>query len=247
MLLLAAMMFMPSAPTRAEGISSEQADAILKELKSIRKLLERVEKQGLARAPVQRPKAVAVQVSTKGRPVLGSPDAPITLVEFTDYQCPYCSRFSKTTLPQIRKQYIDTGKVRLVVKDLPLAFHVNARRAAEAAHCAGDQGQYWSMHDVLYQNTKQLGDADLYTYAEQISLDVDAFRQCLDSDRYVAAIDKDLAEARDVGITGTPTFVIGRTSDDVINGTILRGAQPFVAFEQRIKLLLEKTKAQAGS
>src|SRR5665213_2353557 len=134
------------------GITRQQADDILSELKAIRQLLEKQYRPG---APGRLPPMPEIPQTGKlrleGGFSLGSNDAPVTIVEFTDYQCPFCRGFESTTFSEIRKKYIDTGKVRFVVRDLPLAeMHPDAMQAAEAAHCAGDQGQFWRMHDVLF-------------------------------------------------------------------------------------------------
>ena len=139
------------APAGAEPMTKEQGDAILKELKQIRKELQEI-KKGTLRGPRRGPaRPTTAKVETKDSPSLGDPEAPITLVEFTDYQCPFCRRFYTNTLSKIKAQYIDTGKVRLVLRDLPLAFHSKARPAAKATHCAGEQGKYWEMHDALFE------------------------------------------------------------------------------------------------
>jgi protein-disulfide isomerase len=237
------------APVGAEGLTEQQGQAILNELRQIRQLLQRMERRGASVASQHRPQAAPVKakVSSKGRPLLGDPDAPLTLVEFTDYQCPFCNRFFKTTFPALKKAYIDTGKVRFVVKDLPLPIHKNARKAAQAAHCAGDQGRFWAMHDTLYENAAELEETALLGYAEALSLDLPAFRGCLASDRHFAAIDGDAAEAAAAGIRGTPGFVLGLTTDDFIDGVHIRGAQPFAAFDKQIKALLQKvTSAKRG-
>lgn len=237
------------APARADGLTERQGQAILNELRQIRQLLQRMERSGAAvtAQPRRRPVAANMRVSSKGRPTLGDPDAPITLVEFTDYQCPFCNRFFKTTFPALKKAYIDTGKMRFVVKDLPLAFHANARKAAQAAHCAGDQGKFWAMHDILYSNATRLQEAALAGYADRISLDLPAFLGCLESGRHLATIDSDAAEAGAAGIRGTPSFVLGPSTDDVIGGVHIRGAQPFAVFEGQIKALLQKVaRAKSG-
>ena len=242
-------------PALAQGMSVEQGEAILEELKAIRGLLERMEGRGLPSAPsAARPQAARPQaaparisVSAKGRPALGDPDAPLTLVEFTDYQCPFCNRFFKTAFPEIKKKYIDSGKLRLVIKDLPLAFHANAREAAQAAHCAGEQGRFWPLHDKLYENATRLEAANLPGYATQAGLEAAAFRDCLASERHLTAIDGDAAEAGRVGITGTPSFVLGPTTVDAIEGVKIVGARPLAAFEAEIEALLaEVGKAPAA-
>ncbi len=227
-------------PASADDLTEAQGDAILVELRQIRQLLEKMQQQATppaeARRAVQNTRAKA---STSNRPVLGADDAPLTLVEFTDYQCPYCSRFFATTLPGIKEKYIDAGLVRLVIKDLPLAMHPNARSAAVAAHCAGEQGQFWAMHDSLFANNRQLQDEHLAQYAHDIGLDPERFQECLGSDRHDAMIDADVAEAKSQGITGTPTFIVGRTTDNVIEGVKLRGVQPVETLRAYFDTLLK--------
>jgi len=220
----------------AETVSNNRDDAILQELKQIRVLLERIEKKGLAAPAPRKPQITTAQLSTKGRPAMGKDDAPVTIVEISDYQCPYCKRFVDNTFPQLKKEYIDTGKVRLVFKDLALPFHKNARKAAQAAHCAGDQGKYWEMHDVLFKNAKQLDEKYLPEYALSISLDQDEFATCLNSNQHLDDINRSAAEVNQTGLTGTPSFVIGKTTGDVIKGDVVRGAQPFAS----LKIFIDK-------
>ena len=135
-----------AAETAPPAIDQDASQAILQELKEIRRVLEKIERQGLAQ-PAQRPdtpQTASVSIG-KDNPILGAPDAPVTVVEFMDYQCPYCKRFIQSTFPLLKRDFIDTGKVRWIVRDLPLDFHPNARKAAQAAHCAGEQGKFWKM------------------------------------------------------------------------------------------------------
>jgi len=189
----------------------------------------------------------AAKAPTKGRPFLGRADAPVTLVEFTDYQCPYFSRFYKNTLPALKRDYIDTGKVRLVLKDLPLSFHAHARKAAQAAHCAGEQNAFWPMHDKLFENNRALEAGKLPGYATALGLDGTSFTACLASDRHMTAIDADAGQARATGITGTPSFIVGKSTDDVIDGLGIRGAQPFAVFKANIDKLLAQAGANADT
>ena len=143
---------------KSEAITKEQADEIVGELKQIRQLLEKQQEQ-LARVMAQQPSAVRlpperVQMNVgHGWHSIGRPDAPVTLVEFADYQCPFCKRFHKNTYAELKKTYIDTGQVRFVSRDFPMEFHPLALRAAEAARCAGDQNKYWEMRDALYSTS----------------------------------------------------------------------------------------------
>ena len=233
------------APAQPEPLTSAQGDAILKELAAIRGTLEKIEKQGDANT--RRPAAQAqlpptASVSIENRPVFGNADAKVTVVEFTDYQCPYCRRFMQTTYPRLKKDYIDTGKVRWVVRDLPLGFHKQARIAATAANCAGEQGRYWEYRERLFQNQSQLLPENLEQYAKQAGIDAAAFSTCLNSDRFEAMFEKDAQAAASERITGTPTFVIGtlRKNQTVIGKRVV-GAQPYPVFQGEIDRLLNAT------
>jgi protein-disulfide isomerase len=177
-----------------------------------------------------------VRASTAGAPFLGRADAPVTIVEFSDYQCPFCQRFFATTLPAIKKDYIDVGKVRYVFRDYPLdQLHPLARKAAEAAHCAGEQGKYWEMHDALFRNPATLAPPQLADHARSIGLDGPAFAECLASGRHAARVERGLADGAAAGVRGTPAFVIGKTkASDVVEGTPIRGAQPLDTFRRII-------------
>lgn len=162
---------------------------------------------------------------------LGLLSAPVTIVEFSDYQCPYCKRFSINTLPEIQENYIDTGEVRYVYRDLPLSFHTNAKKAAEAAECAGEQNKYWEMHDKLFEEGVAGGVDSYKQYAADLGLKIDEFNNCLDSGAMTGEVDNDIADAQELGISGTPTFLI---NDDRIVG-----AQPYENFESVIESNLE--------
>ena len=229
----------------SSAMSQGQAAAILHELQEIRKLLE--DQQGGARpaAPAQaaaRPQSA--EVSIAGAHSLGSADAPIVIVEFTDYQCPFCSRFASTTFDELKSKYIDTGQVRLVSRDLPLPMHNNAEQAAYAARCADEQGKYWEMREVMFQNINALDDAALLGYAADLGLDGAGFEACLGSGKYEEAVRADVAAAGAIGISGTPSFVLGRApgdadaDSDTVTGNIIVGAQPFATFDAQIQALL---------
>ena len=165
---------------------------------------------------------------------LGDENAPVTLVEFTDYQCPFCQQAFQTTFPEIKEKYIDTGDVFFVVRDLPLSFHGNAHAAAEAARCAGKEGKYFEMHDTLFERQDEwiVGSPDekFKQYAQDLGLS--SFASCYDGGEFAGVVDDDLALASKVGASGTPTFFI--------NGTQVVGAQPFAAFETVIEEELNK-------
>ena len=172
------------------------------------------------------PPAGKVQVSVDDDAVLGDSDAPVTMIEFSDYECPFCGRHFSDTYPQIKKDYVDTGKVKIVFRDFPLSFHPNAQKAAEAAECAGEQGKYYEMHDKLYQNQQALDVASLKAYAQQLGLKTADFNKCLDDGKMASEISKDASEGGSYGVQGTPAFFI--------NGKLVSGAQPFAAFKAAI-------------
>jgi protein-disulfide isomerase len=182
------------------------------------------------------------KVSIDDDPVLGDKNAKITLIDFTDYECPFCKRYFDETLSQIKKDYIDTGKIKYVVRDLPLSFHANAHKEAQAAECAREQGgdeAYFKYHDQIFKRTTSNGTGlaltELSVIANDLGLNGNALQTCLDSDTFKAEVDKDLADAATVGATGTPTFFIGKsTADGVITGTKIVGAQPYSAFKTEI-------------
>lgn len=222
-----------------EGMSSSQADAILQELKQIRQLLEKMQSTAALPGAVQ-PAAPSVpdkvsMAMASGWYSIGREDAPVTMVEFADYQCPYCKRFHTDTFAEIKKNYIDTGKVRFISRDLPLDFHPNALKAAQAAHCAGDQGKFWEMRDALISHAEDLGHDSIVKYASGISLNITAFSSCLDGEKYKALLQKEIADAGNLAISGTPTFVLGKVSGDKLIGQRIVGAMPYSAFEGEIK------------
>ena len=235
-----------AAPDKAAatGISQDVANEILKELKEIRRVLEKIENKTGTQGANRPSQPRNAKISTKGKPSLGSVDAPITVVEFTDYQCPYCLRFSKTTFPPLKKKYIDTGKVRWVALNMPLSFHKDARKAAQGAHCAGEQNKFWEMRHALFEHPKELGVKDLSKHAKSLKLDVKAFDACMSSNRYLDAIDKDAKDAAAVRLTGTPSFIIGKTTKDQIDGRVVIGAQPLNVFDATIMKLLENIKTK---
>jgi len=215
-------------------ITRQQADDILNELRQIRQLLERQSKPGLpSRMPAVVPQTGKLRLD--GGFSLGSSDAPLAIVEFTDYECPFCRQFESTTFAEIRKKYIDTGKVRFVIRDFPLDGHPDAMPAAEAARCAGDQGKFWPMHDALFSDVGKLGQKGLIDYAEALTLDAGTFRSCLESGKHKLEVQNDVQVAASLQINATPSFLIGRITRDEVSGSIVLGALPFSAFEAKLK------------
>jgi protein-disulfide isomerase len=173
---------------------------------------------------------------------LGDPGAPVTIIEFTDLQCPYCARFSLHTFPELQERYIDTGQVRYAARDLPLPMHDFAVPAAVAAVCAGEQGQYWEYRHALFRRQADLGWAPYDELAERAGLDLDAFSRCRADPRSQASVRQDAALARSFGIQSTPTFVIGRLVNGEFQGEIVSGALTIDAISARIEPLLKAAR-----
>jgi len=232
----------PGAPGDLDAIKDlDRLKADIADLKSqLGQVIRLIQRPGLG-GPAALPGPA--RASLADAPALGRQDAPVTLVEFSDYQCPFCGRFFSATLSTLKRDYIDTGKVRLVFRDFPLdRIHPQARKAAEAAHCAGDQGKYWQMHDRLFQNQNALTPPQLSEHARALGLDGAAFENCLTSAKQAERVQKGLEDGLAAGVQGTPGFVVARTkSGDTVEGTLVRGAQPFEVFRHLIdQLLAEK-------
>jgi protein-disulfide isomerase len=172
------------------------------------------------------------RVATADSPARGPANAPIELVEFSDFQCPYCLR-ADPTVRQVLATYGD--RIRFVYRHYPLPNHPNARPAAEAAACAGDQGKFWAYHDRLFTNQTRLTDADLKQHAVEIGIDTAKFNACLDGHATKARVDADMRAGEEAGVNGTPAFFI--------NGRSLSGAQPYEAFKRIIDEELEFKKS----
>ena len=173
-------------------------------------------------------------------PQMGPANAKVTIIEFADYQCPNCRAFWRETLPRIKKEYVDIGKVRIVFRDFPIQeIHPEATITAIAAECAEDQGKYFEFHDKVYREQDRRGRDvvryrvnDLKRWAMEIGLEIASFNECVDSERYKDEVARDFKNGADVGITGTPIFFI--------NGRMIAGAQPFSNFQRVIEEELKK-------
>lgn len=213
-----------------------------RELQGLKDMLQARQAPSAAQAPAAPAPEAQIVLSVDGSAVKGDKNAKVTLVEFTDYQCPFCARHFRDTLPQIENEYIKTGKVRYVLREFPLeSIHPNAFKAAEAANCSGEQGKYWEMHDRLFANQNALAAKDLPGHAQVVGIDSAKFQQCLDSGKYTAKVRKDLNDAQKAGMTGTPTFFLGITDPkgaEIKSVRKLVGAQPYAAFKDAIDTLL---------
>ena len=210
----------------------EGQKAIQKDLEEIRKLLQ---SRPVADTLPKDPIAIADE------PFKGDGKARVAVIEFSDYQCPFCARYSKETFARLQDDYVDTGKVKYIFRDLPLEFHKNAFKAAEAAHCAGEQGKFWEMHDLLFENQAALAPEQLPAYAKSLGLSETGFQRCLESGEFAADIKRDIADAGTAGISGTPTFLIGVVQPGDGRVKVVKklvGAKPYAEFKTAVDSLL---------
>jgi protein-disulfide isomerase len=222
--------FIQENKSRLQGNEAENREKIRASLQQRKLAAQRAQfvqvlwAQGTVVDRLQPPPVVRVQVSTDGAPIRGTADAPVTLVEFSDFHCPFCKRV-QSTLTKVLEKY--PGKIRLLFRHLPLdALHPQARNAAEASWCAQDQGKFWEYHDLLFANAPKAAQDDLKHYAEQSDLDLSKFDSCLLQNTHRDSIQRDIDEITKLGMSGTPAFFI--------NGRPLSGAQPLEKFVQVI-------------
>jgi len=244
----AAAFALPALPAGAQALSEDTGRQILQELRAIRTLMEGLQRE-LEAPPSARPAAqpapsapndrVAIPFPAKGF-TLGRAEAPLVMVEYTDYECPFCRQFHVDSFEQIKRNYVDTGKLRYVSRDFPLEFHRNALPAAAAARCAAEQGKFWELRHTLIVNASKLGPEQVVGYAKEEKLDLARFESCLKSGRHQAAIDADMAEGRNAGVSGTPSFVIGRVTNGRLEGVRIVGALPYMAFAARLDQMLQR-------
>ena len=189
----------------------------------------------------------SAKVSIDDDPVLGNKNAKVTLVEFSDYECPFCKRHFDQVYPDLKKDYIDTGKLKMVFRDYPLPFHdPMATFEAKAATCAREQGgdgTYFKFHDAIFTKTKSNGNGltkdEVYQFAADLGLNQASLKSCADSEKYAEEVKKDITDGGAAGVSGTPSFVIGKSDPTgTITGTIVVGAQPYSAFQAAIEPLL---------
>jgi protein-disulfide isomerase len=226
----------PPSPAQQPTVQ-QQNEEILKELRGIRTLLERLTTPQQPGGPAQ---PQVGRVTNLTGYALGQPDAPLTMVEFTDLQCPFCRQFILTSFGDIKRNWIDTGKLRYISRDFPLDFHAQAMPAARAARCAGEQGKFWEMRLGLMRNANLLTPDYIQKSAADLKIDTKAFAACAVSNKYDADIQAEMQEGTKLGVSGTPTFVMGRTTAAAVEGPIIVGAMPYAQFDAKLKELLAK-------
>lgn len=179
-------------------------------------------------------------IDVTGVPTIGSPEAAVVLIEFSDFQCPYCGRFARESWPILKTEYVDSGRIQMAFRHRPLtALHAQAWRAAEAAECAARQGKFWPLHDALFSTSADLSDAGLSKHAAAVALDQAAFTRCMSGDA-TARVTADNDLASELQFSGTPTFVVGTLRDDgrVDAAKVIAGAAPIAQFRAELDRLL---------
>ena len=220
--------------TLNNDIASIKAD-----LKEIKSRPAQAARPGQAPAP---PPVIEKVVSIDDDPIKGDKNAPITIIEFSDYECPFCKRSYDNVITQIDKEYISKGKVRLVFRDYPLPFHKKAIPAAIAANCAGEQGKYWEVHDFMFEDQKtNLEISTIIDSAGDLGLNKAKFQACINDKSKEKEITKDIEDGQKYGVRGTPSYFIGKTTDgDEMTGTFIRGAQPYIVLKELIEKHLKE-------
>jgi len=212
---------------------------IQKELEEIKALLKKIAEQPAKPSP-SGPVIKDVEFEIGNNPVMGNTSAKFILIEFTDYECPFCSRYARETFPKIMSQYIDKGAIQYAVVDLPLPMHSNAVKAAEASHCAEEQGKFWEIHELLMSKQESLN--DLSSFAVSLNLDVQKFDECVNLGKYADAVNRDIALAQKLGVNAVPGFIIGRVDPSnpgkVTGISMIQGAMPFASFQTELDAAL---------
>lgn len=230
-------------PARAQAIAGDSGQQILQELRAIRQLLEAQQRNAAPRAAQAAADDKVSMAFQAGSQALGRADAPLVMVEYTDYECPFCRQFHLGSFEQIKKSYIDSGKLRYVSRDFPLEMHPNALRAAVAGRCGAEQEKFWELRHSMIVNAGQLKPDHILGYAKNLKLDVGKFRGCMESGRLLDAVESDMAEGRAAGVSGTPTFVIGRLANGRLEGVRMVGAMPYMVFAAKLDEMLAAAKA----
>ena len=209
-----------------------QQQQILASLDELKKMMK-----GPTQPALKPPQTMGVA----GEPYKGEPTAKLAIIEYADFQCPFCRRFEHDIYPQIRASYVDTGKLKYFHRDMPLVFHQGAMPAARAVHCAAEQGKFWEMHDSLLGDAASLSAADIDERAGKLGMNVAELDSCIASNRFADIIQRSVTEANEMQVSGTPTFIIGTldAQGKVMSvKTTVVGASPFEAFKAALDPLL---------
>lgn len=217
----------------------EEVKGLRSEVAELKEQLDNVQVAAAPSAGRAQPAAVS-SIPVNGARRLGDEDATVAVLEFTDFQCPYCKRHHDQSFVELKTNYVDTGKVQYLSMDFPLSFHPQAHSAAVAARCAGKQEKYWEMHDVLFDNNRNLGDAFYKQAAAQLGLNAGEFESCLQDAAVAKGVDQDMIAGSRYGVQGTPAFFLGRVKNGQLTDVVpMRGAQSYEAFARVLNTLLD--------
>jgi protein-disulfide isomerase len=224
---------------------SSDVDALKKEVETLKTRQAALERElAELKARLTGQPMPDASISLSGAKIRGNSSAKVMLLEFSDFQCPFCGRHYRETMPQLEKEYIEAGRIQYAFRDFPIeSLHREAIKAHEAANCAADQGKYWPMHARLFLNPKPLGIEELKAHGAAVGLEAASFQQCLDSGKHAGTVQQGVADAVGAGISGTPAFFVGVVADDGKSLKAMRfinGAHPFGRFKQEIDAVLAK-------
>lgn len=222
----------------------KQLGELRKEIQSLRKevgeLRKDFKKVSRPSSPPVIPPPKRIEISQSNTRILGDSEATVGVMEFTDYQCPFCQRFHDKTFSKLKETYIDSGKIRFITRDFPLANHAEADDAAIATRCADRQGKFWEMREGVFENQARLGPELYKELAKKLALDGEEFLICQKDSKELMAVDVDQAYGQSIGVTGTPSFFIGRMENGIlVDIKRVAGAQPFAQFSRIIDPLLQ--------
>ncbi len=247
---LLALQFIIACQPQNEGKSQQEISELKQDIKQLREDITTIGSQVkeiheiATNAQKPQHKTLPTQANFDGGgqiPLMGDAQAQLAIIEFSDYQCPYCKRFIDQTFTKLKSNYVDSGKVKYLTRDFPLAFHPKAQGAAIAANCSLQQNAYWPMRAALFKNMKQLGDPLYQQTAVELALDMGKFSECLADKAMADKIAQDIAYGRSLGIKGTPSFVIGRIENNqLITPKLVVGAQSYETFVLLLDELLAK-------
>ena len=217
----------------------QQLTELRKDVKLIKQDIAKLDSKIVTEVAKRRKKTPTPnEVSLKSGISFGSDSAKIAIVEFTDYECPFCARHSKSVFPQIKEKLIKTGKVKYVMYDFPLGFHKKAKSASIAARCAGKQGKYWEMHDLIFNNQRKLNEQQYLISAKSLNLNQSSFKECLKDKSVSKTVESNITYGTKLGVLGTPRFYVGKIKGDVItNIKVISGAQAYSSFSNAILAL----------
>ncbi len=246
--LLCLFAFSPVLAQESEADMKAEMEALRAEVKQLKKDLKAIQDLPPIQQLLAQNAPLDVTLDVSNSPFKGDKNAKLTLVEFSDYQCPACRSYATQSYAQYHAPLVDSGQIKFVFFDFPLTRHQQAFKAAEAARCAGEQDQYWAMHDQLFANQQKLMPEDLLSHATMLGLDGVAFKECLDSGRHAEIIRSNMADGRNVRLRGTPHFAIGYTRDGGNSVNIVKqlSGQPFNVITEVVNELMANLEEEAA-